>query len=179
MSATQRVQKPVVLLLVLCFVVGLTLLAALGYLLFSIMQKESLHWAATKGDIRELESILDHHPEWIENRNRLDCTPLLTAVMKGQLDAAKALLARGANVNATWNLVSTDEGNWTVLHIAANWRRIEFLDSLVQSGANVNAISVQGETPCDVAFRNGDWDMLDALHKLGGLRGDEIRKQVK
>lgn len=176
-SHTRIPRKSLVIVILVCVGTGLAIFCALGWMVLEVMRKESIHHAAATGDVHELEAILDRHPEWLENRNRLDCTPLLTAVMKGQPETARLLLNRDADVRATWNLVRTDDGAWTVLHIAANWNRVEMLDMLIDAGADINAISVRGETPCDIAFGSGNWDMLDALDKRGGVRGDELRRR--
>jgi ankyrin repeat protein len=176
-SHTRIPRKSLVIVILVCLGTGLTIFCALGFLFIEVMRKESIHHAAATGDVRELEATLDRHPDWIENRNRLDCTPLLMAVMKGQPETTRILLKRGADIRATWNKVRSNDGAWSVLHIAANWNRVELLEMLIDAGADINAISVRGETPCDVAFGSGNWDMLDALDKRGGVRSDELRRR--
>lgn len=73
----------------------------------------------------------------------------------------------------------TGDGNWTALHIAANWNRLALIEALVQSGVDVNALTLKGETAYDVAFGGGHWEMMALLEKNGGVSGDEVRKRKR
>uniref|UniRef100_A0A2R5LBB9 Putative gpcr-chaperone n=1 Tax=Ornithodoros turicata TaxID=34597 RepID=A0A2R5LBB9_9ACAR len=71
-----------------------------------------LHWLAWHNDYDGLKKLLDNNKDNIE---QLDCrgrTPLMLAVTLGHLEASKALLNHGANVN-----VENREG-YTVVHEA-------------------------------------------------------------
>lgn len=68
-----------------------------------------------------------------------------------------ALTAAGADVNA--------KGDWkqTALHLAASRGCVETVARLVAAGADVNIKDVYGMTARDVAVRNNDTGVVDAL----------------
>lgn len=68
-------------------------------------------------------------------------TPLSQAVLKGDLESAKALLAGGADVNGR----NPDGG--TALHVAALMGRAESVQWLIDQGADVNARDQTGQSP--------------------------------
>lgn len=62
-------------------------------------QREQLHWAASKGDVAEVQRLLAaKYP--INRFDELGWTPLHHAVSEGHLDMVDVLLAAGADVNA-------------------------------------------------------------------------------
>jgi hypothetical protein len=61
---------------VLFFCIGLTIFLSISSIGFLIWRNEAIHNAARRGDVREIEEILDRHPERIETQNRLGVTPL-------------------------------------------------------------------------------------------------------
>lgn len=72
-------------------------------------------------------------------------TRLHWAVMRGHVDAVKALLQANASVDAA------DYSGETPLHIAADWGFIEIVKALINARANTNAIDWQGRTPLHMA----------------------------
>ena len=78
------------------------------------------------------------------------------------------LVRRGANVNATWGLVATGDGGWNGLHIAANFGRPDAARILLQAGTDVNRRTLKGETPLDIALRNGEGGVAQLLRAAGG-----------
>lgn len=64
------------------------------------------HAAATAGDIRKLEKILDADPHLVNAQDAHGWTPLMEAIRARKLDMMKFLVERGANVNAV-----TDDGH--------------------------------------------------------------------
>jgi hypothetical protein len=58
---------------------------------------------------------------------------LIAAVKKGDLEAVKSLIAKGANVNVRTNYGAT------ALHFAADRGHLEIIKALVEAGADVNA----------------------------------------
>jgi quinoprotein dehydrogenase-associated probable ABC transporter substrate-binding protein len=77
------------------------------------------------------------------------------------LDIARALIKRGANVNAK------DKNGMTVLMVAASHDSAPMVGLLLQSGANVGAKNNQGKTALDIAKLNGSQGAARALSILG------------
>src|SRR5262249_46632335 len=113
---------------------------------------ELLYSAGVHPDIYEAASIgrTDLVAEFIENdRDALDqyspegFTPLALAAHFGQIETAKSLIDRGANVNA----VSRHPMGVTPLHAALFGRRVEAAQLLMEHGADVNAKREGGTWP--------------------------------
>jgi ankyrin repeat protein len=80
------------------------------------------------------------------------------AVMQGDREAARALLQKGADVNAA------QSDGMTALHWAAVKSDVELAKMLLYAGANVKAATrLGGYTPLLMASKNGDAAMIDAL----------------
>ena len=75
-------------------------------------------------------------------QNQLGETPLMLAAINNQLDLAKVLIARGADVNR--------EG-WTPLHYAATKGHREMMRLLLENDAYIDSESVNGTTPLMMA----------------------------
>src|SRR6185437_4367147 len=80
-----------------------TLIVITYFNMIHVLNSELIHDAARRNDIAEIGRILDQQPEEIEHKNRLGFTPLNEAAWEGNADAARFLLQRGANINATWD----------------------------------------------------------------------------
>ncbi|MEO5741096.1 MAG: ankyrin repeat domain-containing protein, partial [Vicinamibacterales bacterium] len=94
-------------------------------------------------------------------------TCLMTATGTGSLRAVKALLVRGANINAA-------EG-WrgqTALMWAAAEGHASVVDALIESGADVNARSIAGFTPLLFAVRQGSAPAVRSLLKANANVND-------
>ncbi|MHC4518623.1 MAG: ankyrin repeat domain-containing protein, partial [Planctomycetota bacterium] len=76
-------------------------------------------------------------------------TPLLVAATFGQVEAAKLLIEKGANVNAKSN------DGATALHGAAFFCQTEIVKLLLAKGAVVDAKNIRGGTPLDAVA--GEW----------------------
>lgn len=76
-------------------------------------------------------------------------TALMLAAIKGRLEAARALIERGADVNQT---------GWTPLHYAASCtsdQAVAMLDLLIEHHAYIDAESPNGSTPLMLAAQYG------------------------
>jgi ankyrin repeat protein len=87
--------------------------------------------------------------------------PLLTAAKNADKDALRALLQKGANVNAA------DADGTTALHWASYRDDVETADQLIRAGAKVNAANDLGVTPLWTASQNGSAPMVKRLLEAG------------
>jgi hypothetical protein len=98
-------------------------------------------------------------------------TPLMYLAVAGETDRAKALIARGAQVNRL---------GWTPLHYAASKGKIDTAKLLLAHKAIVNAPSPEGTTPLMMAAFSGDMAMVQLLLNAGAdittrnLKGESV-----
>ena len=109
--------------------------------------------AAAKGNLdairRQLDNGTDVNSTFVQaGVPGSGATPLHLAVITGQLDAAKLLLEKGADIEAK----AADEHKGTPLHWAAFVGRINAVKFLLEAGANVNAKDQHGNTVLDSAL---------------------------
>ncbi|XP_071112675.1 ankyrin-2-like [Haliotis cracherodii] len=126
----------------------------------SIDQKDNcLHLACVKGEIRIVQILLDEGKMDIEVTGQRNRTPLMYACRNGQLETAKKLVARHANISVL------DETSFSCLHLAAMKGHVptaEWLLSL-NPGIVVDCTNDTGRTPLMFALQNGHADMVDWL----------------
>jgi hypothetical protein len=79
-------------------------------------------------------------------RNAQDETPLMIAALRGDLDLARRLVEKGADVNKT---------GWTPLHYAATHGHLAVMRLLLEQHAYIDAESPNGTTPLMMAARYG------------------------
>lgn len=83
-------------------------------------------------------------------------TVLMSAAFNGQHDTAQALIARGADVNATAK-------DFTALRLAVEKGDIKMAKLLLDKGANPALRADGGPSPLDKADESGNREMLDLL----------------
>ena len=84
-------------------------------------------------------------------------TDLHDAAFRGDVSKAKALLAKGAEVNAKTDLGATP------LDLAAFHGHLDVVKALLAKGAEVDAKNEYGKTPLDLAASEGHLDVVQAL----------------
>ena len=84
---------------------------------------------------------------------------LLEAAKKGDADAVKALIAKGADLEAA------NEDGMTALMIAAQEGETEKVIALVEAGAKPNAAEKYGRTALMLAARDGHMDAAHAVYQ--------------
>ena len=98
---------------------------------------------ALQSEAPKAAMVLAKHPNTNLNaQNRLGETPLMLAAINNQLDLAKVLISRGADVNR--------EG-WTPLHYAASKGHREMMRLLMDNDAYIDSESGNGTTPLMMA----------------------------
>ena len=92
-------------------------------------------------------------------------TPLMLAAANDAQPLAKALIQKGADVNAR------NSGGVTALMMAAANGRIEMAALLVRAGANVQAQTERGDTALSIARAKGDEKMIKLLGEAPAAPG--------
>lgn len=97
----------------------------------------------------------------VEARNAKDESPLMVAALRGNLEAARTLIARDADVNKT---------GWTPLHYAASSgsdNAQAMVRLLLDHSAYIDATSPNGTTPLMMAAEYGEIDVARLLLQEG------------
>ena len=114
--------------------------------------------AAATGNLEAIKQHLEAGTDVDAKQPPGGGTPLLVAATFGRAEAAKFLIEKGANVNA-----SSNDGA-TALHGAAFFCHAEIVKLLLDRGAIVNAKNIRGETPLDAVA--GSWSQeLEGIYK--------------
>eukprot|EP00730_Choanoeca_flexa_P006526 TRINITY_DN12169_c2_g2_i5.p1 TRINITY_DN12169_c2_g2~~TRINITY_DN12169_c2_g2_i5.p1 ORF type:complete len:888 (+),score=255.09 TRINITY_DN12169_c2_g2_i5:75-2738(+) len=123
-----------------------------------------LHKAAASGDSEAVAALLD-----VETGSALvdpvkadGTTPLITAVMHGQLDVVKVLLEQGADTE------KVGINGATALHVAASMGYADIITELLDNGANVNVRhKFAGSSSLHFAVEMGQLDVIRLLCQRG------------
>jgi uncharacterized protein len=122
-------------------------------------QGQSPLYLALKGDSPKVFKVLMQHPALkIDLANSAGETPLMIAALRGEVEAMKQLLARGAQVNRS---------GWTPLHYAASAPEPAAVALLLERGALVDALAPNGTTSLMMAAQYGTEDAAMLLRKRG------------
>ena len=129
--------------------------------------KPTIFEAAAMGDVTALNAALARNPEALRIYSFDGWTALHLAAHFGQVEAARALLAAGANVSAhSWNGLD----NEPIHAAAAGIGNSAIVKALLDAGANVNARQHGGFTPLHQAAQNGDAELVTLLLSRGARR---------
>jgi len=102
--------------------------------------------------------LLKHPDTDINILNGYQETPLMYVSLVGDLNRAKALVARGATINQL---------GWTPLHYAAAKGQLPVVEFLLHQGALPNSPAPNGESPIMMAASAGAIDSVQLLIKAG------------
>lgn len=117
---------------------------------------------ALRGGANKVFAVLLQHPQIrVDVANAVGETPLMMAALRGQVDAMKALVERGAQVGRS---------GWTPLHYAASGPSAPAVQWLLERGAEVDARAPNGNTPLMLAARYGSEDSVALLLRRGADR---------
>lgn len=121
-------------------------------------RQTALHVALSQESERALKSLLEHPGLDVNAINQAGETPLMLAALKGRVDWAESLLARGALVN---------EPGWNALHYAASGPSPDLVSWLLAKGAEIDALSPNGTTALMMAAGYGPLTSVERLLKAG------------
>lgn len=128
--------------------------------------KADIHAAARTGDLDRITVLLSDAPDLVNAKDRRENTPLHLAVQGLQLEAAKRLVAAGADVNAR-NMLGAGALHFVAFagHPEKDTRaqRVAMTAFLIESGADVRAADRRGMTPLHVAAVKGRDELLEPL----------------
>lgn len=94
----------------------------------------------------------------VETRTAKDESPLMMAALKGQIELAKRLIARDADLN---------KPGWAPLHYAATGSHLDMMALLLEHYAFIDAQSPNGTTPLMMAAMYGSTDAVKLLLDAG------------
>ncbi len=119
------------------------LLQAVNCCIQKIFGPGSMHKAAERGDLTFLKKNLSK----INERNGQGETPFQQALQNNSPTSIQFFLQNNANI------CTTDKNGWTPLHTAIHANNpIGIITALIEKGADLNALTLQQETPLDIAI---------------------------
>ena len=98
--------------------------------------------------------LIDWPQTDVEPRTKQDESPLMIVALKGDLELARRLVARGAHVNKT---------GWTALHYAATNGHLTLIRFLLEQNAYIDAEAPSGTTPLMMAAHYGTPETVKLL----------------
>ena len=106
----------------------------------------ALIYAMQRGAPKAVDLLVNWPRSNLSIKNPQNETPLMLAAINNQLDLAKVLISRGADVN---------QPGWTPLHYAASKGHMEMMRLLIEHHAYLDAESPNGTTPLMMAAHYG------------------------
>ena len=123
----------------------------------------TIHEAAAMGVVPRLEALLANDAAQVNAFAVDGFQPLGLAAFFGRTEAAALLLARGGEVNTP----SRNPMQVNALHAALAGPAPDFARSLIEAGADVNAVQQDGVTPLHEAAHIGRADLVRLLLDRG------------
>ena len=118
----------------------------------------ALHVAIRENASKAVQALLSWEKVEVESRNKVDESPLMLAALGGQLEIAKSLIERDADVN---------KPGWTPLHYASTRGHVDVMRLLLDKSAYIDAASPNGTTPLMMAAFYGTPSAVKLLLEAG------------
>jgi uncharacterized protein len=116
--------------------------------------------AARTGNLKQLKTLAKIDKDTVNAVNAMGFNPLMIACYRGQVDAAKLLVAKGADVNAR-----SPEGS--ALQAACYTNNTELTTFLVKKGADIHVSGPDGNNTLMYAVLNQNEALVRLLVKKG------------
>jgi ankyrin repeat protein len=126
-----------------------------------------LYLALRDQSLKAAEALIAWPKTNVEIRTAQDESPLMIASLKGQLEVARKLIERGADVN---------KPGWAPLHYAATNGHLPVMELLLEQNAYIDAASPNGSTPLMMAAHYGTAAAVKLLLEAGA--DPTIRNQL-
>jgi ankyrin repeat protein len=130
------------------------------------VESEALFAPASKGKLEILKLLIEHGADvnayGIADRGQ---TPLGAAVLAGQVEAVRTLIAAGADLNKPTGLI--EQLRMPPLSLAVEWKRTEVIRVLIEAGADLNGTGPLGRTALHDAAHAGELDIVRTLVEAG------------
>lgn len=126
-----------------------------------------LYLALRDQSLKAAEALIAWPKTNVEIRTAQDESPLMIASLKGQLEVARKLIERGADVN---------KPGWAPLHYAATNGHLPVMELLLEQNAYIDAASPNGSTPLMMAAHYGTPAAVKLLLEAGA--DPTIRNQL-
>jgi|GEM_PF-4706101 len=105
--------------------------------------------------------LLGHVPDYLNEKNNKDMTPVFVAALKKQYDTLEALAKLGADLD------EPAYKDMTLVYAAARKKQYGTLKILKQLGADLDKPNDNGWTPAYAAAQRGEDEILKVLNELG------------
>jgi RNA polymerase sigma factor (sigma-70 family) len=128
----------------------------------------ALALAAHFGHIETLEFLISRGGNMnVVSKHPMNVTPLHAALFGRRVEAAKALVAAGADVRPKRGGTGWPRAGWTALHYAAGFGFAPLAQAFIDHGADINALDDEGKTPLGVAIESAQQEVADLLLNRG------------
>ncbi len=139
-----------------------TIFAVLTAILFSAaVTAGEIHEKAQEGDLARVKELMGADPSLLESKDAAGSTPLIAACAGGQLEVAKFLVGKGADIHAG------DNENSGPIHLAGVSGNTELIGYLLDLGIEVDTRDENGMTAMLFAGYRGQAEAVEYLISKG------------